>query len=76
VLELERVRESNRKMNDLFRDSSHLLYIPAFTAMKDFYYNSIPQDRFSTRSHKNEPDLQILSLSIATPYNDEPVSLY
>jgi len=42
--------------------------------MKDSFYNSIPQDRFSTRSHKNEPDPQVLSLGAATPYNDEPAS--
>ena len=25
-------------MGDLFRGSSHLLYVPAFTTMKDFHY--------------------------------------
>jgi len=25
-------------MGDLFQVSSHLLYVPAFTAMKNFYY--------------------------------------
>ena len=30
---------SNRNMRELFRGSSHLLYILAFTTMKDFHYN-------------------------------------
>ena len=50
------------------------LYVPVFTAMKDVYYNSISQDCFSTRSHKNELDPLVLLLSATTPYNNEPAS--
>ena len=34
-----REREAIVNTGDLFRGSSHLFYVPAFTAMKDFHYN-------------------------------------
>ena len=42
---------------------------PRLHRNEGFNENLISQDHFSTRSHKNELDLQVLSLGAATPYN-------